>query len=416
MKPSHVATFLGFAVAAAFAASCGSKGSASGSGGAGGDGSNAGGSGPGGHGTGASTGTHGTGGSGPGAGGGGPGAGGGGPGAGGAGPGAGGGGGGAPVPAGWLYTIAGDNKVHLSNGQSGSVWVGRGVNTDDMFLCGYNYGMWMSNPDGAQAMTAVVSNLAAQWKANFFRVSLSMNSYMPVYGWVGTNTYKTGMTDVIHAIGALPNTYVLVTLRSDTTMVDTGGGSCGHNDDAVCLPTNATDDTYRALVDTFKDAPYVIFGISNEPLGGSGTQQNITDAMTHAVGVIRAEEDMLGVPHHLVSVQGLQWTSHIDFYNSAPLAYDNVVYEYHSYPPDPSGYTQSNIPVIIGEYGPGGSPPDLGFASAFFADIDAKSIPSLAWDAAAYSPCDPELLQVTYDASLSTTAWGDLVKAYLKSH
>ena len=160
----------------------------------------------------------------------------------------------------------------------------------------------------------------------------------------------------------------------------------------------------------------MIFGISNEPLGGVNDQQKIVDAMTHAVGVIRAEEDSLGVPHHLISVQGRQWTSIIDFYNTAPIASDNVVYEYHSYPPDPSGYTQSNIPVIIGEYGPGGSPPDLSFASAFFADIDAKSIPSLAWDAAAYSPCDPELLQVTYDASLATTPWGDAVKQYLQSH
>ena len=247
MNNARAAIVFGLALTATGGAGCGGNNS-SGSGASASGGGDVGGQGVGGQGVGGSTGTKGNGGSGVGGGGAGPGA-------GGAGPGAGGAGGGAPVPAGWLYTVTGQNHVYISNGQSGSTWVGRGVNADDMFLCGYNYGMWMSNPDGAQAMTAVVTNLASQWHANFFRVSLSMNSYMPVYSWVGTNVYKTGMTDVIHAIGALPGTYVLVTLRSDTTMVDTSGGSCGHNDDAVCLPTNATDDTYRALVDSFKGTP-----------------------------------------------------------------------------------------------------------------------------------------------------------------
>src|SRR5262249_34838504 len=104
----------------------------------------------------------------------------------------------------------------------------------------------------------------------------------------------------------------------------------------------------------------------------------------------------------------------IGFYDAAPLPYDNVVYEYHSYPPDPNGYTQSNIPVIIGEYGPAGG--DTSFTAAFYADVEAKSIPNLAWVASAYSDCAPDLLQVTSDASLTPTSWGSAVKAYLQSH
>src|SRR5947209_3920327 len=34
------------------------------------------------------------------------------------------------VPSGWLYTQAG--KMYLSNGSSGTPWVGRGVNADDV--------------------------------------------------------------------------------------------------------------------------------------------------------------------------------------------------------------------------------------------------------------------------------------------
>ena len=45
--------------------------------------------------------------------------------------------------AGWLYTVAGQNQVYVSNGSSGTVWMGRGVNMDDVFLCGYNEGFWM---------------------------------------------------------------------------------------------------------------------------------------------------------------------------------------------------------------------------------------------------------------------------------
>ena len=327
---------------------------------------------------------------------------------------AGGSGGSGGMPAGWLYTEAGDTHVYVSNGQTGSVWMGRGVNADDLFLCGYNYGFWMTNPDGHAALQAVLDAVIASWGPNFFRVSLGMNSYSPVVGWTGTNAYKTAMTSVVNALGAHPGVYVLVTVRSDTTMVEPGGATCGQGDDAVCLPTNATDDVYRALVQSFQDAPYVLFGIANEPGGMASTNQDIRTRMDHAVSVIRAEEDALGAPHHLVAVQGNQWTSQIGFYDAAPLPYDNVVYEYHSYPPAPAGYTMNNIPVIIGEYGPLGA--STAFAAAFFADVEAKQIPNLAWTLAPYSNCAPDLTQVTHDASLTTTAWGAVVRDYLQAH
>jgi hypothetical protein len=137
--------------------------------------------------------------------------------------------------------------------------------------------------------------------------------------------------------------------------------------------------------------------------------------MRHAVGVIRAEEDRLGVAHHLVSVQGNGWTSDIGFYATTPplIPYDNVVYEVHGYPPAASSYTYAGIPVIIGEYG---SLPSGGAAS-FYADLEAKQIPNLAWDFDSYSDCAPDLLNVTQSASsLTPTAWGLIVQAYLLAH
>jgi hypothetical protein len=320
------------------------------------------------------------------------------------------------VPAGWLYTVPKDNKIYLSDGASGTVWMGRGVNIDDLFLCGYNYQLQMTNPTGEAALLGILSNLMTEWKPTFLRTSLGMNSYT-VVSWLASSTYKNAMTNVINKIGTYPGAYVLVTLRSDTTMVNTDGSVCGQGDDAVCMPSTATDDVYRELVASFASAPFVIFGIANEPGGMSAKDVTLSGLMSHAVGVIRAAEDTLGVPHHLVAVQGNQWTSKIGFYNTAPLPYDNVVYEYHAYPPEATGtygYTQSSIPVIIGEYGPDGS--DQSFLSAFLADVEAKQIPNIAWSLSPYSDCAPDLVSVTRTTTLSPNTWGTPIKQYLLSH
>ena len=302
------------------------------------------------------------------------------------------------VPSGWLYTQGG--KIYESNGSGGTAWVGRGVNSDDVYLCGYNGSLWMSDPEAA--LTTMTQSLVQNWKPTFVRVSLGMNSYTQT-SWSGT--YKTQMTNVINALGANPNVYVLVTLRSDVSM------PMWNNNDATGLPTSGTDATYRAIVDTFANSKFVLFGLSNEPGGSSHTNDEIRSAMDHATSVIRAEEDKLGVPHHIVSAQGNQWTSDISFYATTPLPYDNVVYEVHGYPPPASSYTYSNIPVIIGEYG------TLASSSAFFADVESKGIPSLAWDFDSYSDCTPDLLTITQSASnLVPSAWGQTVKAYLLAH
>jgi hypothetical protein len=308
------------------------------------------------------------------------------------------------IPSGWLYTQG--NKVYVSNGTSGTVWVGRGVNTDDLYLCGYNYTLWMGG-SAETTLSTMMSGLLTGWKPTFVRVSLGMNSFPQTpSSWVSGNaaSYKTPMTNIVKQLGANPGTYVLVTLRSDTSM----------NmpiDEATYIPTTATDAVYQALVDTFANDNYVLFGISNEPGGNALTSSQIRSAMDHAVSVIRAEEDKLGVPHHIVSVQGNSWTSDISFYATSPLSYDNVVYEVHGYPPPASSYTYSNIPVIIGEYG------SLTNASTFYADLESKQIPSLAWDFESFSNCAPDLVSVNLSASnLVPSSWGSVVKSYLLAH
>ncbi|HXX67836.1 MAG TPA: cellulase family glycosylhydrolase [Polyangiaceae bacterium] len=325
-------------------------------------------------------------------------------------------------PAGWLYTQGAAIYVSAGTGAAGARWVGRGVNIDDIFLCGYNDSLWLTTPD--QTLETIVSGLVSGWKPTFLRVSLAMDSYGTVVSWLNSpSAYRTPMTNVIDAIGENAGIYVLLTLRSDASMIgqDTASGDAeatGLPSDSSTTPSSTsfptgTDAEYVALVDTFATSSFVLFGLSNEPGGNTLSDATIAAAMSHAVSVIRAEEDRLGVFHHVVSVQGNSWTSDISFYATTPLPYDNVVYEVHGYPPTAGMYTYDNIPVILGEYGSLTS----STASAFYSDIDSKQIPSLAWDFEPYSDCAPDLLNVTDSStSLTATTWGSIVQSYLLSH
>ena len=321
---------------------------------------------------------------------------------------------------GWLYTMG--NQILVSNGgaAAGTRWMGRGVNMDDLFFCGYNYMLMTQGAEGL--LKAEVDGLFSAWKPNFVRMSLSMNSFPVKTSWLTDEAkYKTSMTNLIKGIGAHPNTYVLVSLRSDVTMIGNDPG----NPEATGIPSDATntpdktlyptgtDAVYIAMVDSFASDPFVLFGLTNEAGGNAGTEDKTRAAMSHAVSTIRTEEDKLGVPHHLVSVQGLGYTGNISMYGKQPLTQDNVVYELHGYPPGTASYTFDNIPVILGEYGN----LDGNSAATFFQDLETKQISNLAWDFDPYSNCSPDLLDITQDATkLNSNDWGKLVQAYLIKH
>jgi hypothetical protein len=84
-------------------------------------------------------------------------------------------------PAGWLYTNG--NRIYVSDGSGGgSPWMGRGVNVDDIFLCGYDNTLWMTQPDST--LKTIVSGLVSGWKPSFVRISLSMDSNPTVVSWL----------------------------------------------------------------------------------------------------------------------------------------------------------------------------------------------------------------------------------------
>jgi hypothetical protein len=328
-------------------------------------------------------------------------------------------------PAGWLYTDG--NKIMVSTGSSGTQWMGRGVNMDDIFLCGFNNTLYEKDPQSLEE--TVVSGLVSGWKPNFVRMSLGMNSYTVVSWLSNPAQYKTPMTNIINNIGSHAGVYVLVTLRSDASMIlgnpgntePTGIPSDSTNTpDKTKYPTG-TDAVYVALVDSFAHDNFVLFGITNEAGGTARSDATISAAMNHAVGTIRAEEDKLGVPHHIVTVQGNGYSSDLKLYTASPspITHDNVVYELHYYPgmagETPSNYQYSStLPMIVGEYGDfSSSVPQSGF----YADMEAKMIPNLAWDFDTFSGCAPDLLNTTKDPTmLQPTAWGMTVQTYLLAH
>jgi Cellulase (glycosyl hydrolase family 5) len=331
------------------------------------------------------------------------------------------------LPDGWLYTKG--NRIYVSNGSGGTPWMGRGVNMDDIFLCAANSTLTMKSPE--KTLEAIGAIATGEWKANFIRISLAMNSDTTKVTWSGdTAAYTTPMINAIKAISATPNVYVLVTLRSDATMI--GEDQTDGDPEATGLPSDSTstpdksayptgtDATYVALVDAFANSSSILFGLTNEPGGDKLANATIAAAMNHGVGVIRAEENKLGVPHHVVAVQGNGWTSDLSFYAAtpAPITHDNVVYELHYYPANgetAKNYAQSStLPLIVGEYG---SFTGSVTQSGFYADMESKGIPTLAWDFEPYSNCTPDLLDVTStDGNLSATTWGSSVKTYLTSH
>lgn len=357
----------------------------------------------------------------------------------------GGGAGGGPatvLPAGWLYTSG--SKLYVSDGEgAGSVWMGRGVNMDDIFLCGGNSSLGATDiANSVKALKTMANVVVNDWKANFIRVSLAMNSGYSETSWLDgsgkTTPYANAMIDFIKTLAGHPGVYVLVTLRSDSTMEMSYG-----DNEATFVPTSSTAAVYKALVDSFSSCPIagqcanfqsperILFGVTNEP--GFYNHSKVPEVLTPAVKAIRDEEDFIQSPHHIVAVQGDEFSSVIDYYSVHRVAYDNVVYELHFYPQAwgrttsaPIMYTYTYpyvedvpeggvpgaipIPVIVGEYG------DVDTA-ALLRDLETKQIPSLAWDFNGYSNCYPNVVNPShnYDATTFTpTSYGSIVRGYLQ--
>ena len=307
----------------------------------------------------------------------------------------------------WLHT-SGNHILH----SDGRTWHGRGANLHDTRSCD----ACTYEPPSVAEVERRIDELVDVWKANFIR--LDLESYASSSGRMQWQTvladpgYLADIGRIVDYIGTKPGVYVMLSIWNDPSLSSIG------------WPQAATNSELATLVATFASAPHVLFGVSNEPQSNSdgALDAQVWTAMNAAVAAIRAVEDEVRVPPHIVAVQGTRdWGRQLDYYLTHPITAGggtNVAYETHVYDPEidfPALFETAakTLPVIIGEFGPsqGMSEAD---ASALQQAAEQMEIPHLAWTF--HMRCSPNLLVDNSGGGcgrgmpLQPTSWGKLVK------
>lgn len=314
------------------------------------------------------------------------------------------GGGGSAADDPWLRTEG--NHIVRSDG---SIWRGRGANVHDTRSC--NACTWYA-PDVNEVLRRI-DELVDVWGANFIR--LDLESYAEAQTgqvhWASLlddPAYFADVVTMVEHVGTKPDVYVLLSLWIDPSQDDNG------------WPTAQTHTTWEALAGAFLDAPYVMYGIINEPeynFDGSLDDQ-VWQRMDDAVAAIRTVEDGAGARRHIVAVQGTGgWARRLDYYVDHPITAgggENVAYEIHVYNPesDFEGMLApaSTLPVIIGEHGPSNvGNMTVADCEALQVLAESRDIPYLAWTF--HQRCPPNLIEETASGcgigmDLVPTTWG----------
>lgn len=327
----------------------------------------------------------------------------------------------------WLHTN-GNQILHANN----TPFQGRGANLQDTRSCNRCTTIAPSVPELKHRIDALVD----VWHANFIRLTLESyansgedgsgnpNPYRLESQWktlVDDPDYLADIVEAVDYIGTKPGVYVLVSIWNDPSL------------DALGWPTAQTRTELEALVGALGTRPHVIFGVSNEPQSNFDgmLDDEVWDAMNEAVKSIRAKETQLGVPQHLVSVQGTRsWARVLDYYVTNPIAAaggTNIVYETHVYDHNDEFDNRfetphTSLPVIIGEFGPadlGGLVMTLDECDELMKRAEAIDVPWLAWSF--HQGCPPELIEthgtvaeqcgsLPSGMSVTPTEWGTRVK------
>lgn len=324
----------------------------------------------------------------------------------------------AGMPSGaWLHTTG--NAILYADG---SKFQARGANLQDTRQCE----RCTYTAPSVSEMKHRIDALVDDWHANFIRLTLQSAADDGGFRqqWKTVLDDPEYLADIVEIVDYISskNAYVLVSIWNDPSL------------DALGWPTAQTRMELEALVGALGDKPHVLFGVSNEPQSNFDgmLDDEVWDAMNAAVQAIRDKETELGVPHHVVSVQGTQaWARVLTYYIAHPIAAGggaNVAYETHVYDPEAEFAARFEtpavtLPVIIGEFGPTGN-----FGGAEMTDDDCKalmkraeaiSVPWLAWTF--HHACPPNLIQEIGDASdqcgglpggmeVKPTAWGQIIK------
>ncbi len=295
----------------------------------------------------------------------------------------------------------------------GNRWVGRGVALNDMRDCDRCVGMGM-NPYG----TIAKIDRAVQGGANFVR--LVLESYhsatdgqdpnaglAPRQSWESVlfdAAYFEALVQVVNHVGALPNTYIMLSLWRDQSFtqdgklwptVDDNGAPGSQCSTLQAAHVATTSCVWTKLATAFRDYPYVLYGIAAEPAHAPGSDDAAALALNNAcVQAIRSVEDAASSAHHLVSVSGNTAGRSLAYYADAntilhPITAsggDNVVYETHPYNAS-SDFAAlfvdaaAQLPVLVGEFAPASvySNMTLADCDTLVASCEAQQLSYAAW-------------------------------------
>jgi endoglucanase len=263
-----------------------------------------------------------------------------------------------------------------------------------------------------------IDELVDNWHASFIRLDLESYTGTAVNSEPVTAdaSYLADIVDIINYIGTKSGVYVLMSLWVDPTF------------SAMGWPTTQTTSEWQLLANTFKNTPWVIYGIANEPQSNSdgSLDAEVWAAMNATVGAIREVESTNGTPNHIITVQGTRnWARYITYYVANPITAGggvNIAYETHVY--DPTSNFQSefvtpaaSIPVVIGEFGPVSGDMTSTDTENLMATAEPLQIPYAAWTF--HMRCPPNLLVDNSNGgcgvgmALQPTAWGQQLQQRL---
>lgn len=323
------------------------------------------------------------------------------------------GGGSSTATGGWLRVDG--NKILTSDGKR---FHGRGANIFDTRQCG---SCAYAEPNVDEVIRRI-DELVDVWHANFMRLPMvafasANEDGMTLAQWgdvLKDPAYLADMVKIVNHVGTKPGVYVMLTSFHHPAIDDNE------------LPTAAMAPVYEKLVETFKDAPHVIFGLTNEPHGT--TDEAVWTAMNNAVATIRAAEPS-GGPRHLIAVQGTQsYARETAYYITHPITAgggENVIYETHVYNHSDE-WTRlmdtpaASLPLIVGEFGPDGTYMSQAESAAFMPYAEALGVPYLGWS---FSPeCGVPMIKETSNnnwddcqggIALTPSPWGQALKTQL---
>ncbi len=311
----------------------------------------------------------------------------------------------------WLHVEG--NRIRTAGGE---VWAGRGANLQDTRGCN----ACAYAPADPGEVERRIDELVDVWGADFIR--LTLESYASADGriqWAGPLQdpgFLTDIVDIVDHVGTKPGVYVLLSLWIDPSFSDMG------------WPTPATSQIWAALAERFADDPHVLFGLVNEPQQNydGSYDASVWQAMNDTVAAIRAVEDQLGTPRHIISVQGTGgWARFLDYYVDHPITAGggaDIAYEVHVYDPastfdDRFVGPAATVPVIIGEFGPASGYMTLSDCEQLMTSAEALGVPYLAWTF--HGRCPPNLLVDNSGGgcgvgmALEPTEWGQLLRDHL---